>query len=208
MILITGLTRSGTSLLFYLFVLSKLHTGYEQNHPSSILRAKLTAVSSEDSYALRGCGEFFVDYKEHCRRGNFPEVIKHPFMYEHPQIKLNQLGLIADPVVMTVRDTQSIINSEMDSGMRHSKTFRNVVRGSDAWKRRQESAEVDKLVRVPAKQAALNEAYPNAIRVEFPRYVSDFDYLWDRVGCLFPDDDKEDLREKFSSVADPELVRF
>lgn len=206
MILITGLTRSGTSLLFYLFVLSKLHTGYEAEDRLKELLRQLTAPST----ALRGGGEYFREFKTACSENIYPDVIKDPYMPNEkgPKHRLDSRGLTPDVVVMTVRNVESILSSELDSGLRHSKSFKSLKEGSPEWEGARANQEARKRINIPQRITDLIQTYPDAIKVEFPRFVSDFDYLWDRVGCLFPDDDKEDLREKFSSVADPELVRF
>jgi hypothetical protein len=198
MILVTGQARSGTSLLFTFFGFNGFDTGYNEKHFNHLQHRLSDNGRSGNSYSARGGGEFLKDHKnKHVDK--YPEVIKHPYEPSgpNPKWRLESVGLTPDHVVITRRDPRVVAESQIDMLTRRNK----IDRMPSDWARPTEES-------VRLRYVELESCFPNAIWVDFPRFVTDFDYLWGKLGHLMNASRRPETREKFEALANPEFVRF
>src|SRR3990167_4661373 len=115
-ILITGNSRTGTTLLLTLFELSGMNTGYIARQLIRVTRPR----NRGRLYDLRGGYDFFYDISRYsdAKAGKYPEVIKQAYglKYIHSSpfkiIETKKLAPIKfDAVVITYRDKKANIDS-------------------------------------------------------------------------------------------------
>jgi hypothetical protein len=193
-IYITGITRSGTSLLTYFFLASSLKTGFEDRIES--FKRQLTSKDNykRGVYPLRGGLEAIQVLSHKIRRGDKFDVIKHPWadLERAPDYWLNRFDIIPDVVIITKRDIEPLIKS--------NKTSQKYRKSTNLTEEELANLYVDKYNK-------LAEMFPSAIWVEFPRFVEDFDYLWEKIGHLVSDS-YEDMKERFEEIANLKYVRY
>jgi hypothetical protein len=161
------------------------------------------------SYPSRGGIEFLVakNTRPAARRGDFPEVIKHPWglMPESisPMDKLAEYGVQApDTVILLKRRIDAVASSAYAVGMQDGGFHRRLVDGMGVPTHR----EIMHFAR--DRWNVIHEAYPGAVIVDFPRYVSDFEFLWEKVGhIVITRASKAVARVEFDKLADPKFVR-
>lgn len=205
-VFITGQARSGTSLLLMTFALNGVRTGYSDKYIDKF-KEKLTQINpdkiygrSGHPYLMRGGLEYISDFPYKLRTSTpVPYVIKHPYTIrgKNPERALKKFGLVPKNVIMTRRDIDSLINSKTQAAISRNKY--------PQFTPEQVFNRISKQVPIQYKQ--LEESFPDAIWVEFPRYVTDFDYLWDKVGHLMNNANYTVTKREFEELADVKLVR-
>ena len=195
MIFITGMTRSGTSILTYFFLVSDLVTGFEPRIES--FKKQLTLNDGViRAYALRGGLEAFQVMRNKIARGDNFDVLKQPWLTlevkRPPAYWLDKYHIKPDTVIITKRDITSLVESNL-AAARSRKPIRL------------KPDELGELYRYRYK--LLEQKFPAAIWLEFPRFIDDFEYLWGRIGHLVPNE-KEEMKVKFTEVANAKYVRY
>jgi hypothetical protein len=215
MILITGTVKSGTSLMALWLGKCGFDIGLTEKY-ISWYEEKLTEPDDDAGhgrppthYPTRGGVEFLVakNTRPTARQGEIPEVVKQPWnlMPEStsPMETLDDYGISTpDTVILLKRSIDSVASSIYAVGMSDGRFHRRLKDGRGVPSHR------DIMHFAADRWMKLYEVYPHAIIVDFPRYVSDFEFLWDRIGhIVITRASKAVAKAEFDRLADPKLVR-
>lgn len=192
-ILIGGMSRSGST--FLIIYLSKL--GFDIGYPESII----------DRYYKKNMGglEFYRDLislgpiSVYLQGKSFPEILKHPttFRVKEPLDTVIDIALANDlpirQIIILQRNIDSWKASQISKRAYQYTTNNNI---------NEEAIQVIKGLKKLKKQSSL---YPHTI-MEFPKFVQDFNYFYDKMSFLGIE--RYIMRGHWKELVDPRRIRF
>jgi hypothetical protein len=206
LILITGVHRSGTSCL----TLWLGNCGFDLGFTSKKMKWNVKKLSADEpnTYPIRGGLEYFAEMGTFrlAKEGVFPEVAKQPWGLKYssfsPMDRLSVFNVSTDPVILLKRDFNRLAQSSFTLHS-HSYNKGRRVRKWDMPLTVEETA-----ILAEKRWNLILKAYPNATILEFPKYVHDFEYLWDRLSFIvLTKVSKEKAKLEFTSLVNPSFIR-
>jgi hypothetical protein len=134
------------------------------------------------------------------------EVLKHPWGYGDrytPQRIIEYHELTFEYVILTSRDFNSMIASQMAFGLKRGKFKLNRKEQIEGCLRNASGAKQQQL------EEWLETTDSKVLHVEFPRSVTDFEYLWQQLEpSLSSKVSFEEAERVWTDLSDPSFVNF
>jgi hypothetical protein len=196
--LIIGPARSGTSFLVAYYGM----LGFDLGMYGGQLNAQIDQINK--TYAHGGL-EILRSRAVRAKGLDRAEVIKHPWVYNAKQEAwqdIDRQGLKFKYIVLTKRDPKAIAMSLATMMLKRGKIAQK-HHARIANNAKSPQYKLDKLEEWAANQNS------EIIRIEFPRIVKDFDYLWDTIEPSLRDRgvERETAKKKWENLRNGSFVR-
>lgn len=193
-IIITGTGRSGTTFLMKLLTRLGFDTGFDLNY-NKINGEKAYFEECNAGLEYQGIG------------GDLPYIIKNPkLMWQLPELLKNN-SVIIDHVIIPIRDLHAASESRRVNvkNAPNIKDPRNVPGGLEGVTdpQKQEEFFLEKYYNFSLFLSTFN--IPVTL-LQYPRLVSDSDYLYYKLSGVFKGIDKDEFENVFKDILNPNLI--
>ena len=187
--IISGTGRAGTTFLVQLLTALKLDTGYD--HPTSNIDPKSNAGMERD-----------------IRQADVPYIVKSPLLCDHLDEALQGNRIVIDHAIIPMRDLYSAAESRRAVHRKAGPVTPpgEVVLGG-LWHTKVPEEQESVLARQLHSLFYVIAKHDIPVTLlHFPRLVTEPEYLYKKIGFLFPDIGYDAFLQCFRKVSRPELV--
>lgn len=187
-IIITGTGRAGTTFLVQLLTQLKLNTGF--------------ADPNEEVYENCNAG-----MERDLREEDAPYIVKSPFICDYLDEVLTENRVVIDHAIVPVRDLYSAAQSRRDVVERTPKKHETDIIPGGLWHTQTPTEQENVLAHQMYKliYALAKHDVPTTLLL-FPKMVRDAQYLYGKIGGLFPSVTAEQFLQAHKAISRPELV--
>ncbi len=190
-VLITGLTRTGSTFLIALYHRLGYNTGFPDKHVD-----RLMAPIHRSHGGLESSRTTEVHKRKEVR------IIKHPWTSDEkaPWRWESIRALTFTHKILTVRDPNAMLKSQM-------KRY-DMIKYSRSGIEAREAYEEGAKLHLINSQKELESWLGEYIEVEFPRSVKDVDYLWEKLEPTMQETTKKQFYGAWQGLANSEYVSY